>query len=246
MSLGLIPFSSPFDSSSVDFLEDLDVPCYKIASFENTDLGLIKKVASTKKPIIISTGMASLAELDETVATVKDAGCRDLILLKCTSSYPASPENSNINTIPHMRDLFNCEIGISDHTYGIGVSVAAVALGATFIEKHFTISRKDGGVDSKFSLEPSQMEELVKESRRAWMAKGLIKYGPTTKESKSLIFRRSIYAIKDINKGELFTEKNINSIRPGLGLPVKYLPKIIGREASGNIKKGTPISWDHF
>ena len=246
IELGLIPFSSPFDSSSVDFLEDLDVPCYKIASFENTDLGLIKKVASTKKPIIISTGMASLAELDETVATAKDAGCRDLILLKCTSSYPASPENSNINTIPHMRDLFNCEIGISDHTYGIGVSVAAVALGATFIEKHFTISRQDGGVDSKFSLEPSQMEELVKESRRAWMAKGLIKYGPTIKESKSLIFRRSIYAIKDINKGELFTEKNINSIRPGLGLPVKYLPKIIGREASGNIKKGTPISWDHF
>ncbi|OUU22485.1 MAG: pseudaminic acid synthase [Candidatus Endolissoclinum sp. TMED37] len=244
--LGLIAFSSPFDSSSVDFLEDLDVPCYKIASFENTDLELIKKVASTKKPIIISTGMANLAELDEAVSTAKDAGCRDLILLKCTSSYPASPENSNINTIPHMRDLFKCEIGISDHTYGIGVSVAAVALGATFIEKHFTISRRDGGVDSKFSLEPDQMEDLVKESKRAWEAKGLIKYGPTLKESKSLVFRRSIYAIKDIKKGELFTESNINSIRPGLGLPVKYLSKIIGREASENIKKGTPISWDHF
>ena len=244
--LGLIPFSSPFDLTSVDFLEDLDVPCYKIASFENIDIELIKKVASTKKPIIISTGMANLAELDETVAAARNAGCKDLILLKCTSSYPASPEHSNILTIPHMRDLFKCEIGISDHTYGIGVSVAAVALGATFIEKHFTISRKDGGVDSDFSLEPSQMKDLVRESKRAWEAKGIISYGPTEKESKSLIFRRSIYVVKDIKKGESFTKENIKSIRPGLGLPIKYIPKIIGRKASKDLKKGTPISWEHF
>ena len=244
--LGLIPFSSPFDLTAVDFLEDLNVPCYKIASFENTDIELLKRVASTKKPIIISTGMANLSELDEAVTTVRECGCKDLILLKCTSSYPASPENSNILTIPHMRDLFKCEIGISDHTYGIGVSVAAVALGATFIEKHFTISRKEGGVDSNFSLEPSEMEDLVKESKRAWEAKGIINYGPTKKETKSLIFRRSIYVVKDIKKGELFTEENIKSIRPGLGLPIKYISKVIGRKASKNLQKGTPISWDHF
>ena len=244
--LGLIPFSSPFDLTSVDFLEDLDVPCYKIASFENIDIELIKKVASTKKPMIISTGMANLAELDEAVAAARNAGCKDLILLKCTSSYPASPEYSNILTIPHMRDLFKCEIGISDHTYGIGVSVAAVALGASFIEKHFTISREDGGVDSDFSLEPSQMKDLVRESKRAWEAKGIISYGPTKKESKSLIFRRSIYVVKDIKKGESFTKENIKSIRPGLGLPIKYISKIIGRKASKDLKKGTPISWEHF
>lgn len=244
--LGLIPFSTPFDFSSVDFLETLDVPCYKIASFENTDLSLIKKVASTGKPLIISTGMANISELQESISTAREVGCKDLILLKCTSTYPSLPTNSNISTIPHMRDLFKCEVGISDHTLGVGVSIAAVALGATFIEKHFTISRKDGGVDSDFSMEPNEMRQLVEDSRRAWQAKGEILYGPTDSEKKSLKFRRSIYIVEDIKKGELFTSNNIRSIRPGLGLPIKYLEKIKGRQAKLDIKKGTPLSWEHF
>ncbi|MBO8230542.1 pseudaminic acid synthase [Prochlorococcus marinus str. MU1404] len=244
--LGLIPFSTPFDFSSVDFLETLDVPCYKIASFENTDLSLIKKVASTGKPLIISTGMANISELQESISAARESGCKDLILLKCTSTYPSLPTNSNISTIPHMRDLFKCEVGISDHTLGVGVSIAAVAMGATFIEKHFTISRKDGGVDSDFSMEPNEMRRLVEDSKRAWQAKGEIMYGPTNSEKKSLKFRRSIYVVEDIKRGELFTSQNIRSIRPGLGLPIKYLEKIKGRQAKLDIKKGTPLSWEHF
>lgn len=242
--LGLIAFSSPFDESAVDFLEDLNVPCYKIASFENTDLPLIRKVAKTGKPVIVSTGMATLAELDETVSTIREAGCEDLILLTCTSSYPASPENSNILTIPHMKELFNCHVGLSDHTLGIGVALASIALGATVIEKHFTLSRAEGGVDSAFSLEPEELKALVSESERAWRALGKILYGPTSGEKNSLQFRRSLYIAENMNEGDILTEKNLRVIRPGLGLPPKYYEIFIGKQIKCNIKKGTPLSWD--
>ncbi|KFX32684.1 N-acetylneuraminate synthase [Geobacillus stearothermophilus] len=242
--LGMIPFSTPFDETAVDFLEELDVPMYKIASFENTDIPLIKKVASTGKPMIISTGMATVAELDETVRAAREAGCKDLILLKCTSTYPASPENTNILTIPHMRELFNCQVGLSDHTMGVGVAVASVALGATVIEKHFTLSRADGGVDSAFSMEPDEMKALVVETERAWQALGEVKYGPTEKEKASLKFRRSIYVAKDIKAGEKFTKENIRVIRPGYGLEPKYFERIIGLTAKQDLKAGTPLSFD--
>jgi pseudaminic acid synthase len=244
--LGMIPFSTPFDETAVDFLEELGVACYKIASFENTDLPLIRKVAATGKPMIISTGMATVAELDETVRTARMAGCKDLILLKCTSTYPASPETTNILTIPHMRDLFGCEVGLSDHTMGIGVSVASVALGATVIEKHFTLRRADGGVDSAFSLEPKEMQSLVVESERAWQALGQIAYGPTEKEKQSLVFRRSLYIVQDLDAGAALSEKNVRTIRPGFGLQPKYHDLVIGRTVSRPVKKGTPVSWDLF
>lgn len=241
---GIIYLSTPFDDSSVDFLESLEVPCYKIASFENTDLPLIRRVAATSKPLIISTGMATVAELDETVRTAREAGCRDLILLKCTSSYPATPENTNILTIPHLRELFDCEVGLSDHTMGVGVSVAAVALGASVIEKHFTLCRGDGGVDATFSLEPEEMKSLVLETERAWQSLGTVCYGPTEKERKTLIFRRSIYVSEDMAAGEVFTAKNLRTIRPGLGLPPKFYKILLGKRASRDVKKGTPVSWD--
>lgn len=241
--LGIIPFSTPFDDTAVDFLETLDVPCYKIASFENTDLPLIRRVAATGKPVIISTGMATVAELDETVRAAREAGCRDLILLKCTSTYPATPENTNILTIPHLRELFGCEVGLSDHTMGVGVSVASVALGATVIEKHFTLCRADGGVDSAFSMEPSEMAQLVLESERAWQSLGKVSYGATDAERKSLIFRRSIYISKDVRAGDVFTIDNIRCIRPGMGLPPKYYETLLGRHAKCDIKKGTPLTW---
>jgi N-acetylneuraminate synthase len=242
--LGIIAFSTPFDDSAVSFLEDLNVPCYKIASFENTDLPLIKRVASTGKPLIISTGMATVSELDETVQTARAAGCGELILLKCTSTYPATAENTNILTIPHLRQLFDCEVGLSDHTMGIGVSVASVALGATVIEKHFTLNRADGGVDSSFSMEPHEFSQLVAESERAWQALGRISYGPTVKEKKSLLYRRSLYAAKDIRAGELLTNENMRAIRPGLGLPTKYMEVLLGKAIKCDINRGTPISWD--
>lgn len=240
---GIIAFSTPFDGSSVDFLESLDVPCYKIASFEMTDLPLIRKVAATKKPMIISTGMATVSEIDETVRTAREAGCREIILLKCTSTYPASPEHTNIATLPHMRQLFNCQVGVSDHTMGVGVSIAGVALGATVIEKHFTLSRTDGGVDSAFSMEPAEMSGLVTESVRAWQALGEITYGPSEKERESLSYRRSLYVVKDIQAGDLFTEENIKAIRPGFGLAPKYYEVIIGKRAKTDLKRGTPVSW---
>lgn len=243
---GVICFSTPFDETAVDFLEEHDTLCYKIASFENTDLPLIRKVASTGKPMIISTGMATLAELDETVHIAREAGCKDLILLKCTSTYPASPENTNILTIPHLRKLFGCEIGLSDHTMGVGVSVAAVALGATVIEKHFTLGRADGGVDSTFSLEPNEMHSLVVETERAWQSLGTVSYGPTEQEKKSLMFRRSLYVVQDMNVGEIFSYENIRSIRPGYGLPPKYYELLIGRAVKKTVLKGTPITWDLF
>jgi N-acetylneuraminate synthase len=242
--LGMIGFSTPFDETSVDFLEDLDVPCYKIASFENTDLPLIRRVAKTGKPMIVSTGMATIAELDDMVKAAREAGCRDLILLKCTSTYPASPNNTNILTIPHMRELFECEVGLSDHTMGIGVSVASIALGATVIEKHFTLSRSDGGVDSAFSMEPIEMTQLVSETERAWQAMGKISYGLTNSEKQSIGFRRSLYIVKNLKKGDLLTLDNVRAIRPGFGLPTKYLDKILGRPIKIEVNRGTPLSWD--
>lgn len=241
---GLVCFSTPFDESAVDFLESLNVPCYKIASFENTDLPLIRKVAATGKPMIISTGMATVGELDETVRAARESGCKDLILLKCTSTYPASPENSNIRTIEHLRELFGCEVGLSDHTLGVGVAIASIALGATVIEKHFTLCRADGGVDSAFSMEPEEMRLLVEESCRASQALGSITYGPTAKEIPSLKHRRSLYVVKDVAKGEIFGPENIKAIRPGLGLPPRYQDVFWGKKAKANIKRGTPVNWD--
>jgi len=242
--LGIIAFSTPFDATSVDFLESLDVPCYKIASFENTDLPLIRKVAATGKPMIISTGMASIAELDDTVRAARQAGCQDLVLLKCTSTYPATADNTNILTIPHMRELFGCEVGLSDHTMGVGVSVASVALGATVIEKHFTLNRADGGVDSSFSMEPAEMAQLVVETERAWQALGRVAYGPTAAEEKSIVFRRSLYVVKDLQAGEKLTADNVRAIRPGLGLPTKYLEQVLGKTLRKAVTKGTALSWD--
>lgn len=245
-ALGLIAFSTPFDETAVDFLETLNVPCYKIASFELTDLPLIRKVAATGKPMIVSTGMSTAAEIDETVRAARDAGCRDLILLKCTSTYPASPENTHLRTIPNLREWSGCEVGLSDHTMGIGAAVAAVALGASVIEKHFTLRRADGGVDSTFSLEPDELRALVVETERAWQALGKISYGASHDEQKSLIFRRSLYAVLNIRAGEPFTNHNVRAIRPGLGLPPKYLERLLGKTARRDLARGTPITWDEL
>jgi pseudaminic acid synthase len=242
--LGMVAFSTPFDETAVDFLEELNVPAYKIASFENTDLPLIRKAAATGKPLIISTGMATVAELDETVRAVREAGCKDLVLLKCTSTYPATPGNSNILTIPHMRELFECQVGLSDHTMGVGVAVASVALGATVIEKHFTLARADGGVDSAFSLEPEEMRSLVIETERAWQAIGKVTYGPTDAEKASILHRRSLYVVRDMRPGDTFTCDNLRAIRPGMGLAPKHLDIVLGKKTTHAIKCGTPMSWD--
>jgi len=242
--LGMICFSTPFDDTAVDYLEDLNVPAYKIASFENTHLPLIKKVASTGKPMIISTGMASVAEMDEMVQTIRDAGLEQFILLKCTSTYPATPGNSNVLTISHMRELFNCEVGLSDHTMGIGASVAAVSHGATVIEKHFTLNRADGGVDSDFSMEPEEMKQLVIETERAWQSLGTVTYGPMEAEKSSLVFRRSLYIAEDIKKNDVLSEKNLRIVRPGLGLAPKYYEVILGRKVNQDVKKGTAVKWE--
>lgn len=242
--LGMICFSTPFDETSVNFLESLRVPAYKIASFENADIPLIQRVAATGKPMIISTGMATLAELDETVRAAREAGCRDIVLLKCTSTYPASPETTNVLTIPHMRELFGCEVGLSDHTLGVGVAVASVALGATIIEKHFTLSRADGGVDSTFSMEPEEMSSLVGEVERAWQSLGQVSYGATEEEKKSMVFRRSLYVVEDMTAGDVFTRKNLRVIRPGLGLSPKYFRILLGKTAKRDVQRGEPVSWD--
>ena len=241
---GMIPFSTPFDDTAVDLLESLEVACYKIASFVNTDLPLIRRVAATGKPLIISTGMASIAELDDTVQAARSAGCKDLVLLKCTSTYPATPENTNILTIPHLRSLFGCEVGLSDHTMGIGVSVASVPLGASVIEKHFTLCRADGGVDSAFSMEPAEMALLVAETERAWRSLGKVSYGPTEAEKKSLQYRRSLYIVKDLKAGDVLSVESVRSIRPGLGLPPKYLDVVMGKAVRMDVKRGTALTWD--
>lgn len=242
--LGIIPFSTPFDETAVDFLEQMNVDCYKIASFENTDIELIRYVASKGKPMIISTGMASIAELDETVRAAREAGCKDLVLLKCTSTYPASPENTNLSTLPHLRDLFRCQVGVSDHTMGIGVSVGSVALGASVIEKHFTLSRAAGGVDAAFSMEPAEMSALVVETDRVSKSLGQIHYGPTEAEKVSLKHRRSLYVIKNLKQGDILTKDNIKSIRPGAGLPTKNLELVLGRKVTKDVARGTPVTWD--
>jgi N-acetylneuraminate synthase len=242
-SHGMHCFSTPFDASSVDFLESLGVPAYKIASFENTDLPLIKRVAASGKPLIISTGMATVAEIGEAVQTARQAGCKDLVLLKCTSTYPATAENTHISTIPHMRSLFACEVGLSDHTMGCGVSVAATALGATVIEKHFTLRRADGGVDSAFSMEPHELRQLREETERAVQALGEVRYGPTAAEMKSLALRRSLYVAKDMKAGDVLSPDNLRCVRPGLGLPPKHLDALIGLRVAQDVPAGTPMAW---
>ncbi len=241
----MVCFSTPFDESAVDFLESvLDVPCYKIASFECIDIPLIRKAAATKKPMIISTGMATVQEIAEAVEAARSAGCDDLVLLKCTSTYPATPENTNLRTIQHMRTLFNCEVGLSDHTMGVGASVAAIAFGATVIEKHFTLSRADGGVDASFSLEPQEFTSLVVETERAWQALGAINYGPTAAECRSVLRRRSLYIAQDLESGDVLTPENLRRVRPGHGLPPKYYDMLLGRRVNKSVKKGTPMTWD--
>ncbi|MEK5040757.1 pseudaminic acid synthase [Sporosarcina sp. FSL K6-3457] len=241
---GMLGFSSPFDETAVDFLEMLDVPAYKIASFENVDIPLIKKVAATGKPIIISTGMASIAELDEAVQAVRSQGNDQLVLLKCTSTYPATPENSNIATIPHMQELFSTEVGLSDHTMGVGTAIAAVTLGATVIEKHFTTSRAEGGVDAAFSMEPHELKLLVEETERAWSSLGTVTYGPTDAEKPSLEHRRSLYIGADLKAGSVLTKENVRVIRPGHGLAPKHLELVLGKTIKVDAAKGTPLSWE--
>ncbi len=243
-SLGLIAFSSPFDATAVDFLETLDVPCYKIASFENNDLPLIKKVALTGKPIIISTGMASQNEIKELISTIRDTGNHQIILLKCTSNYPADASDSNLATIAHMKEKYHYPVGLSDHSDGITVSLAAVALGACLVEKHFVIDRQAGGIDAEFSLEPDELRSLVTESEKINAALGHVQYGGSDNEQKSKKYRRSIYCSQTILKGDVFTADNIRVIRPGFGLPPKYFESVIGKTALQDIKAGTAIHWD--
>jgi sialic acid synthase SpsE len=237
-------FSSPFDETAVDFLETLHVPFYKIASFENTHHPLLRKVARTGKPVIMSTGVASFDDIAESVEVLKTAGCKEIILLKCTSTYPATPENTNLLTIPHMRERWQCEIGLSDHTMGIGVALAAVGLGVRIIEKHFTLSRAEGGVDSAFSMEPQEMKALVDESLKAYQALGRVQMEVQAVEEKSLLFKRSIYAGKDIAVGETLNEENLKIIRPALGLAPKHWENIQGKKAKRAIQAGQPLSWD--
>lgn len=240
---GLICFSSPFDESAVDFLESLDVPAYKIASPENIHLPLIRHAARTGKPLIISTGMASIGEIADAVEAARGAGAKDLILLKCTSTYPAAACDTNIRTIPHLREALGVEVGLSDHTMGVGVAVAAVALGATLIEKHFTLRRADGGVDSAFSLEPQELKSLVEETERAWQSLGQVRYGATEAERATTVFRRSIYIAADVRAGEVLTRENMRCVRPGLGLSPKYYEMLLGRRVNQDLRKGQPMSW---
>lgn len=242
--LGLDCFSTPFDDTAVDLLESLDVPAYKIASFELIDLALIRRVAATGKPLIISTGMATLSEIDDAVRAARGAGCRELVLLKCTSTYPAAPTDSNIRTIPALRDAFGCEAGLSDHTLGCGVAVASVALGATLIEKHFTLARAEGGVDSAFSLEPAEFAMLRAETERAWQSLGQVNFQPTASEGGSTQFRRSLYIVKPVKAGELLTRDNVRAIRPGYGLAPKHLEQLLGCRVVKDAGAGTPLAWE--
>jgi N-acetylneuraminate synthase len=244
--LGLTVFSSPFEQSAVDLLEELDAPCYKIASFELVDLPLIRRAAATGKPLIMSTGMATVSDIEDAVSAAKEVGNDQIILLKCTSSYPATSADANIATIPHLREMFGLQVGLSDHTLGIGVPCAAIALGATVIEKHFTLKRSDGGVDATFSLEPSEFEALVTESERAWSSVGKIMYGGASVEQKSLKFRRSLYIAKAMKKGEVLTELNLRIVRPGYGLAPKYIDVLLGRRVNQALKAGTAMKWEYI
>ena len=241
---GMLCFSSPFDESAVDFLEDLRAPAYKIASFENTDLPLVRKVAATGKPVIISIGMATLTELEETLEAARQAGCEELMLLQCTSSYPATPDGSNVRTIPDLRDRFGVEVGLSDHTRGIGVALASIPLGATLIEKHLTLDRRDGAVDSPFSIEPDEFARLVVESERAWRGLGEVLYGPEAQERGSLLHRRTLYITEDLSEGDLLTPQNLRRIRPGGGLPCKHYESLLARPVLRDVVRGTPMSWE--
>lgn len=245
-SLGMLAFSSPFDTSAVDFLASLEVPCYKIASFELTDLPLISYTAKQGKPIIMSTGMASLAEIEDAVTCARDNGCHEIILLKCTSTYPASPQDTNLLTIPNMKATFGCQVGLSDHTKGIGVAVASVGLGASIIEKHFVLDRTAGGVDAAFSLEPEELSGLVTETQRAWEAMGGVHYSGTQNESPSRQFRRSIYVSKDIAAGEMLTQENIKIVRPAFGLAPKHWEQVVSKTAATDLKQGTALQWEHI
>ena len=242
--LGMDLFSTPFDYTAVDFLEKMDAPAYKVASFELVDLPLLRKIAQTGKPIIMSTGMATLTEIDEAVNAIREAGGNQLALLKCTSAYPAPPEEMNLKTIPHLAEAFGVPVGLSDHTLGSAVSVAAVSLGACIVEKHFTLSRDIPGPDSAFSLEPHEFKKMVDAIRTVEKALGEVSYEITEKQRESRVFRRSLFVVKDIKEGEKFTEENVRSIRPGYGLHTRYLEVILGRKAKNDIAKGTPLSWD--
>lgn len=241
---GMACFSTPFDESAVEFLETLDVPAYKIASYEITHLPLIREVSKTGKPLLISTGMATVEEIDETLATARNNGAHDIILLKCTSAYPARASDANVLTIPDMRERFGCQVGLSDHTPGIGVALAAVTLGATVIEKHFTLRRADGGPDAAFSMEPEEFASLVTESDRAWQSLGTPRYGPSPAEKASLQERRSLYISSDMKAGEVLSKSNIKCIRPSYGLPPKYYDAVLGKKILRDAKKGTPLQWD--
>jgi N-acetylneuraminate synthase len=243
-NLGLDLFSTPFDSTSVDFLEKMDVPAYKVASFEIVDIPLIQKIAQTGKPIILSTGMASLSEIDEAVQAIHGEGNSQIALLKCTSAYPALPEEMNLKTIPHLAEAFQVPTGLSDHTLGIAAPVAAVTLGACIVEKHFTLSRSVPGPDSSFSLEPPEFRAMVDAIRQTEKSLGQVRYEVSEHEKASRVFRRSLFVVKDLKKGEVFSTDNIRSIRPGYGLPPKNIDIIVGRKASGNIIRGTPLTWE--
>lgn len=243
---GIIGFSTPFDETALNFLENLNVPCYKIASFENTDIPLIRKVASTRKPLMMSVGMATVEELNESVAAARDAGCRDLILLKCVSAYPAPAEDANLLTMQDLKRRYECLVGVSDHSLGVGVSIAAATLGADVIERHLTINRCEGGVDAAFSLEPKELELLVGEARKAKSAPGRISYGVVESEKQSVKFRRSIYVAQDIKKGTLFSKENVRVVRPGAGLEPKYYDTVLGKRAACDIVCGTPLKQEHI
>lgn len=242
--IGLTVFSTPFDATAVDFLEKLQAPCYKIASLEIVDHALIKKAASTGKPLIMSTGGATRSEIEEAVNVARGTGCKEIILLKCTSTYPATPKDSHLRTLPHLAEDFAVHVGLSDHTLGIGAAIASIPFGSCLIEKHLTLSRSDGGLDAAFSLEPDEFKALVIESKRAWEALGTVHYGPTESEETSLTLRRSLYFVKDLKAGEVITDSHIRSIRPGKGLPPKELPHLIGLRVSQAVKRGDAVRWE--
>lgn len=243
-SYGIPLFSSAFDETAVDFLEKMGVPAYKVASFEIVDIELLKKIASTKKPVILSRGMASLEEIDLAVSTLRENGAPNIAVLHCVSSYPAKPEEMNLATIPDLAKRFGVVTGLSDHSSGISAAIASVALGSSIIEKHFTLSRADGGVDAAFSIEPKELKELIRSVREAEKAIGKIQYGAGVRESENIVFRRSLFVVKDVEAGEELTRENVRCIRPGNGLPPKFLPEIFGKKAEKDIKRGTPLSWE--